>query len=497
MWSRRILALTSASLAVGLAPASAAAGQVCGTVAEFNQAMADAGTSSTDVTLTFDVVGVNPGDFFGTKGSLAQFRDTSCATGADMGIKVYGPDDPPNDAHPAGTLKMEYGNSCCDGVCGENWADPNPSETVFVDGTETCKVTMWVNPMDAGYSLACNNGQFDALGGNPEANAVSEIHLLIFILSDGGTTWPIANATASNDEVCWEETPSDMKGVTVPVIEDVTAGPSWPDIVFPDITDLAVENDGTTAYLKFNVPPIDGKVSRARLFMRSSTAPSSDGDGGEVHAVADSSWSEGTMTWNTRPAFDAPSLGRIGPAAADTLVSVELSAPVAGPGLVSYAVFSPPSDGNGTHFWSKEGSAADAAYLKIDYVQVDGDGDGVYDGPDCDDADPAVKPGVDEVCNGVDDDCDEDIDEGCGGEGSSSDGSGGSGTGEGTGGTGGSSTTTTTGGSAGSAGSATAGVDWGGSQDDGCGCHTPGRGSPALLVLAGLGLARRRRRSRG
>ena len=35
----------------------------------------------------------------------------------------------------------------------------------------------------------------------------------------------------------------------------------------------------------------------------------------EVHTVADDSWSETTMTWNTHPAYDPPSLGRIGPAA--------------------------------------------------------------------------------------------------------------------------------------------------------------------------------------
>ena len=204
-------------------PATAAAAQVCGTVADFNQAMADGGALSTDVTLTFDVVGVDPNDFFGTKGSLAQFRDTTCANGADIGIKVYGPDDPPNDAHPPGTLKMEYGNTCCDGACGEHWADPNPSATIFVDGSEACTVTMWVNPMDAGYSLQCGDQKFDAVGGNPEANAVNEINLLIFLLPDGGSTWPIANATASNDQVCWEATPGDMMSVTVPVLEDVAA----------------------------------------------------------------------------------------------------------------------------------------------------------------------------------------------------------------------------------------------------------------------------------
>ncbi len=494
MFPRRAFAFTC--LAIGLMPATAAAAQVCGTVADFNQAMADGGALSTDVTLTFDVVGVDPNDFFGTKGSLAQFRDTTCANGADIGIKVYGPDDPPNDAHPPGTLKMEYGNTCCDGACGEHWADPNPSATIFVDGSEACTVTMWVNPMDAGYSLQCGDQKFDAVGGNPEANAVNEINLLIFLLPDGGSTWPIANATASNDQVCWEATPGDMMSVTVPVLEDVAAGPGWPDVVFPDITDLAVENDGTTAYLKFAVPPIDGKITSTRLFMRSSTAPSSDGDGGEVHAVADNAWSEGTMTWNTRPAFDAPSLGRIGPASADALVSTLLTTPLAGPGTVSYAVFSPPSDGNGTHFWSKEGSPADAAHLKLDYLIVDADGDGANDGPDCDDTDPKVNPGAEELCNGVDDDCDGDTDEGCetdtsAGGGDSSDGatsetsddsngdgatSGGASEGTGLPGPGG-------------------GLPQGGSRGDaGCGCDTSGGASPALFTLAAFALLRRRRR---
>jgi hypothetical protein len=88
------------------------------------------------------------------------------------------------------------------------------------------------------------------------------------------------------------------------------------------------------------------------------------------------------------------------------------------PGTYSFAVISPATDTNGTHFFSKEGSATNAAYLKLSYVTVDGDGDGTPDGPDCDDADPAVHPGVAEQCNGHDDNCDGIIDEGCGTSGS-------------------------------------------------------------------------------
>jgi MYXO-CTERM domain-containing protein len=480
------IVLVCSSAIAGLAPATAAAGTVCGTVEDFNAAMTAGGTSSTDVMLTFDVVGVHPADFPETKGSLAQMRNTLCASGQDAGIKVYGNSEPLNEAHPPGTLKLEYGNSCCGGECGENWADPNASAPIFLDGTEQCTVTMWINPTEVGYSLACNVGTFDALGENPEGNAVDRIALLEYILGDGGTTWELPNATATNDEVCWVETPSTEMSITVTVAEDVTTGPSWPDSVFPDINDLAVEANDNQAYLKFEVPPIEGAVTSVRLSMYTG-GPSSDGDGGEVHVVADNSWSESTLVWNARPAYDAASLGRIGPAAADVLVSLELGPVIdSAGGTYSFAVVSPPTDGNGTHFVSKEASASNAPSLRIDYTVVDADGDGTPDGPDCNDADAGIGPDADELCgNDIDDDCDGETDEGCPGEadesggGTAADG----GTSEGTGGSGGDD-------------GFVSGPGFGERPGEtGCGCTTSRRTGPAWLglLLLALGLLRRRR----
>jgi hypothetical protein len=441
---------------LGLVPATAAAETMCGSIEQFNAAMADAGVASTDVELTYDLTGVNPNDFVEGKGSLGQMRNTTCATGQDAVIKVYGTS-ARNTAHPGGTLKLEYGNSCCGGECGEQWVDPNASAVIFVDGTETCSVRMWINPTEVGYSLACNVGQFDGLGDNPVTNQVDQIAVLEYYLEDGGTTWELPNATATNVEVCWEVPETGMDSVTVPVLEDVTAGVISPAAVFADVTDLSVASSESEAYLKFDVPAIEGTPTRVRLFMHSSTAPSSDGDGGGVHRVMDSSWSETTMTGNTRPAYDAASLGHVGPIAADLPTSVELDPSVIeGAGLHSFAIVPAATDENGTHFWSKEGSPDDAAYLQIDYMATAG-GD-----------DSADSGGDDTAADGSD------------GDGTAGD------TGD-SGSDGGGSTD-------GSAGLSSGGTGLRGGETS-CGCTTTRGTTPAWLLLAGFVITRRRSRA--
>ncbi|MBK9001355.1 MAG: DNRLRE domain-containing protein [Myxococcales bacterium] len=373
----RIGARGIVSISLGLcalAPGRARAAPVCGSVADFNNAMANAAATSDDVTLTFDVVGVNPADFHNGKGSLAQMRNTSCNGGAqDATIKVYGTSDPLNTAHPPGTLKMEYGNQCCGtGTCGEKWADPNASAVIFTDGSEQCKVTMWVKPASVGYKLECGAGTFDAVGDNDEKNVVDQIAVLEYLLVGGGKTWELSNAQASNVSVCWVATGTPVSSMDVPVVEDVTVGPSFASTVFPDVGDLAVEAGDNQAYLKFVVPPSAGKVTSARLFMHTRTESFANGAGGEVYAVPSNQWSETTLTWNARPPIAGASLGRIGPAGVDETVSLDLGSAITGPGTYSFAVVSPVTDTNGTHFFSKEGSATGAPYLKLSYEGADG-----------------------------------------------------------------------------------------------------------------------------
>ncbi len=59
----------------------------------------------------------------------------------------------------------------------------------------------------------------------------------------------------------------------------------------------------------------------------------------------------------------------------------------------------------------KDDTGADDTGDSTSTGSVDRDGDGVTADEDCDDHDPDVYPGAVDICNGVDDDCDEEVDE--------------------------------------------------------------------------------------
>jgi hypothetical protein len=89
----------------------------------------------------------------------------------------------------------------------------------------------------------------------------------------------------------------------------------------------------------------------------------------------------------------------------ETGYSIASAGDVDGDGLSDLLVGSPYND--------ESGADAGQAYLVLGFPCDDLDGDGLEtcDG-DCDDSDPSVFPGAPETPNGVDDDCDGDIDEG-------------------------------------------------------------------------------------
>jgi len=220
---------------------------------------------------------------------------------------------------------------------------------------------------------------------------------------------------ATSVQVCFDLAASSTNVQTLLAVEDATVSSATPGSVVTPDTDLSCGPDDGNIYLKFTVPDPLGKIKKARVILTASSAPSSDGDGGDLFFVADNTWSEKTITWNTAPKTVPPALGQILGVVLGGAYPVDVTSRITGKGTYSFALTALTSGGtNGSHFLSKEASTTAGPKLVIEYNVVDGDGDTYPDGPDCNDANASVHPGAQEQCNGVDDDCDGVIDEGCG-----------------------------------------------------------------------------------
>jgi PKD repeat protein len=108
--------------------------------------------------------------------------------------------------------------------------------------------------------------------------------------------------------------------------------------------------DQTSSYLKFNVSGITAPVTSVKL--RLFVVDASD-VAGAIYSVADTSWTEGTITWTTRPAVGSL-LGRGGTAALGTWVEFNLGTPFSTDGVYSFALKDGSSDA--VRYSSEEGA---------------------------------------------------------------------------------------------------------------------------------------------
>lgn len=85
--------------------------------------------------------------------------------------------------------------------------------------------------------------------------------------------------------------------------------------------------------------------------------------GGEFHRVADTTWNEGTVSWNTAPLADAGILASLGRVSANTWYEVNVTSLVTGDGTFSLKINSTNSDG--AYYSTREGLAGFAPQLVI------------------------------------------------------------------------------------------------------------------------------------
>lgn len=134
------------------------------------------------------------------------------------------------------------------------------------------------------------------------------------------------------------------------------AAPDTPDPRGHNLSASTEEAPEEVAYLRFEVP---GPVRRAALRLHAQDIPQASGDGASVHSVADTAWSEDTLTYNNRPDWDPAPLGRTGPTRPDAWYEVDVTAAVRG-GPVAFALV---GGADGSHFSSRDEGPAVAPRL--------------------------------------------------------------------------------------------------------------------------------------
>lgn len=157
--------------------------------------------------------------------------------------------------------------------------------------------------------------------------------------------------------------PAATRTLTFGPTADTTVRSDQPTTTFGSATSIYIEGSPVRySFFTFTVSGVGGdRVESAKL--RLNVADGSD-HGGDFARVADTSWSESTMNWNSQPAADPTPFASLGAVTADSWYEVDLSSLVTGDGVFSLRVASPSS--NKAAFRSKESSAALRPQLVVD-----------------------------------------------------------------------------------------------------------------------------------
>jgi hypothetical protein len=86
-------------------------------------------------------------------------------------------------------------------------------------------------------------------------------------------------------------------------------------------------------------------------------------EGGRLHRVPSTTWSEKSIKWSNAPAYNAAILGAIGSVVINTWYEIDVTGQITGDGIFSFALESASIDG--ADYRSREAGAATAPRLVI------------------------------------------------------------------------------------------------------------------------------------
>ncbi|MHC4194870.1 MAG: CBM96 family carbohydrate-binding protein, partial [Planctomycetota bacterium] len=191
-------------------------------------------------------------------------------------------------------------------------------------------------------------------------------------LTNGTTYYYVVTAVDTSNN----ESADSVEAAAMPegVVKSIDFGPTDDALVnhnqaalnYGSETYLAIRGDGTSkgrnSFLKFTVTDVTGTVVAARLKMYSTNVTQTV----TAHAVSNTTWTEGAITWNNQPSIGS-TLDTVTPTA-DVLAEFDVTSHVTGNG--TYSICLQGSNNNTGHvFVSKEGTPVNAPVLEITYTE--------------------------------------------------------------------------------------------------------------------------------
>jgi len=170
---------------------------------------------------------------------------------------------------------------------------------------------------------------------------------------------PTGNTSGSSNIVTITTPPPPVTLVFTPAA-DTYVQSDVPTTNFGSAVQIVADNSPVrNVLLKFGVSAVGTRQvvsAKLRLFCEDGSSV-----GGAFYKVADNTWNEGTVTWNTAPAADTVSFTTLGAVVAGNWYEVDVSSLVTGDGTFSLKMVSTSTDG--AYYTSKEGAAGFAPQL--------------------------------------------------------------------------------------------------------------------------------------
>jgi hypothetical protein len=153
--------------------------------------------------------------------------------------------------------------------------------------------------------------------------------------------------------------PPPPPGATATLDADTYVAAATPDTGFGAATSLFSDGDPLKeAYVRFEISGLTAAPTRARLRVTVTDASSN----APAVYLADSAWTEATLTWNTRPARAGGVLADVGATSLGQVVEYDVTAAITGDGPYTFDLA--PTSTSGFGFSSREGSAPPVLILE-------------------------------------------------------------------------------------------------------------------------------------